>query len=175
MSHPKRSAHRSARSTLLLVGEGKTEKVFLKYLCSLYCNNGEGVAATIKQARGKGPENVIGKTARYAQNNGYDRHVALLDKDIPWSEKIVKFARQKRIDLVESNPCIEGLFLSIMNKSVPDSPQKCKAAIINFFPSLKPLERESYAQYFSKTVLEEARKRIPELDRLLQYLEDEHQ
>ncbi|MCL2829535.1 MAG: RloB domain-containing protein [Betaproteobacteria bacterium] len=162
---------RLVRPTLLLVGEGETEVAFLGHLRSLYCKDGAGVEATIRNAHGKGPSHIIRKTARFAYGIAYDSRVALLDTDIPWTDQDKKLARREKIGLVGAAPCIEGLFLSILGKPVPDSPESCKAAIKKALPSFDPLERKSYAPYFSKAVLEEARNRIPDLKRLLKYLE----
>lgn len=44
------------RKTLLIVGEGDSEEAFLKHLRELYCSGGAGVAVTVRNAHGKGPE-----------------------------------------------------------------------------------------------------------------------
>ena len=44
------------RKTLLIVGEGDSEAAFLKHLRDLYCSGGAGVAVTVRNAHGKGPE-----------------------------------------------------------------------------------------------------------------------
>lgn len=50
------------RKTLLVVGEGDSEKAFLRHLRGLYCSGGAGVAATVSNAHGGGPDNVINHT-----------------------------------------------------------------------------------------------------------------
>ena len=174
MSLQKRSVtgrDRLTRPTLLLVGEGSTEKPFLEHLRSLYCKDDAGVKVTIRNAHGKGPSNIIKKTARFAHGIGYDRRVALLDTDITWTDQNKRLARQQKIDLIGAIPCIEGLFLSILNKPVPESSQQCKNTLKKQLPSFNQLERKSYTSHLSKEVLEEARTRIPDLNKLLKYLE----
>jgi hypothetical protein len=174
MSPSKRAVPRHirvVRTTLLLVGEGPTDAAFLKHLKSLYCKDGAGVKATIKRGHGGDPLSIIKKSVKYACEAEYDYRITLLDMDIPWSDQGMKLARKKRINLVGSNPCIEGLLLSILNEPVPESSQNCKVAIKKLLPSLNPLERESYVPHFSKEMLEKARTRISELDKLLKYLE----
>lgn len=70
------------RKTLLIVGEGDSEVAFLKHLRELYCSGGVGVRVTIRNAHGKGPENVIAFAARQAGIYSYDAHAALLDTDL---------------------------------------------------------------------------------------------
>jgi len=52
------------RKTLLIVGEGDSEEAFLKHLRELYCSDGAGVAVTVRNAHGKGPEHVINHAAK---------------------------------------------------------------------------------------------------------------
>lgn len=66
-----RKQHR-VRKTLLIVGEGDSEEAFLKHLRDLYCSGGSGVAVTVRNAHGKGPENVIDHAARLARIYSYD-------------------------------------------------------------------------------------------------------
>ena len=172
MNSPRRSAPRRAvRPTLLLVGEGDTETAFLGHLRSLYCRDGMGVETTIRNAHGKGASNVIKKAVNLTRNIEYNCCVALLDTDIPWTDKDRKLARQGKINLLGSSPCIEGLFLLILNRHVPESTDECKNAIKNLFPSFKKLEWKSYESLFGKEVLKEARNEISILDKLLKYLE----
>jgi len=160
---------RRIRPTLFLIGEGGTEVAFLKYLRSVYCKDNAGVEVTIKNANGKGPTYIINKAVKLTRNIDYDCRVVLLDTDVPWTDKDKKLAKKKEINLVGSSPCIEGLFLLILNKPVLTRSEDCKAAIKKLLPSFDLLDWKNYASYFSKEVLEEARARIPELNRLIEY------
>ena len=161
---------RHVRRTLLVVGEGDSEVAFLKHLKTLYCSGGFGVSATINNAHGKGPFNVIDHTSRQARTYGYDRRVALLDSDIAWTDKLRKDARKSRIEMVGSSPCLEGLLLSILGITPPEQSLECKKSIKQAL-GVDLTDRLSYADHFSKMVLEAARQRITELDRLLQFFE----
>lgn len=161
---------RQVRRTLLVVGEGDSEVAFLKHLKTLYCSGHLGVSATINNAHGKGPFNVIDHTARQARTYGYDRRVALLDTDIAWTDKLKKDARKSRIEMVGSSPCLEGLLLSILGMNPPELSLECKRSIKQAI-GVDLTDRLSYTEHFSKTVLEAARQRIAELDRLLQFFE----
>ncbi len=163
----RRNQHQ-VRKTLLVVGEGDSEVAFLKHLRDLYCSDGAGLAVTVRNAHGKGPEHVIEHAARQARIYTYDVCVALLDTDIPWTEKLIKEARKARIDMVGSMPCFEGLLLSILGKVAPMQSAECKKAIQQLL-SLDLTERHRYGEYFSRAVLESARLRIDALDRLLKF------
>lgn len=158
------------RKTLLVVGEGDSEEAFLKHLRDLYCSGGSGVTVTVRNAHGKGPENVIDHTARQARMYSYDTRVALLDTDIPWTDKLKKEARKAKIEMVGSTPCFEGLLLSILGKRLPTLSSDCKKAIAQQL-RIDLTERQSYAEYFSKVVLDVARETITELDQLLRFFE----
>lgn len=164
-----RKQHR-VRRTLLVVGEGDSEEAFLKHLRDLYCGGGGGVAVTVRNAHGKGPENVVDHTIRQARIYSYDEHVAFLDTDIPWTDKLKKEARKASIEMVGSSPCLEGLLLSILGKRPPEKSDACKKLIKQLL-DLDLTERTSYGAAFPKAVLESARTRLPELDRLLRLYE----
>ena len=154
------------RKTLLVVGEGDSEEAFLKHLRELYCSGGAGVAVTVRNAHGKGPENVIDHAARQARIYSYDARAALLDTDIPWTDKLKKEARKAKVDMIGSTPCFEGLLLAILGKHPASQCADCKKAI-SLLLGVDLTERQSYAKHFPKAVLDAARLKIIELDQLL--------
>lgn len=158
------------RKTLLIVGEGDSEEAFLRHLRDLYCSGGAGVAVTVRNAHGKGPENVIDFAARQARIYSYDSRTALLDTDIPWTDKLKKDARKAKIAMIGSTPCFEGLLLSILGKCPPDKTSECKKAIRQLI-NIDLTESQGYVKYFSKGVLEAARLKVVELDQLLAVFE----
>ena len=164
-----RKQHR-VRQTLLIVGEGDSEEAFLKHLRDLYCSGGAGVAVTVRNAHGKGPENVIDHVARQARMYSYDACVALLDTDIPWTDKLKKAARKAKIDMIGSIPCFEGLLLSILGKRPADQSSDCKRSIQQLI-GIDLTERQSYARHFPKGLLDAARVKVVELDLLLKAFE----
>lgn len=158
------------RRTLLVVGEGDSEEAFLKHLRDLYCAGGDGVAVTVRNAHGKGPENVVDHAIRQARIYRYDAQVALLDTDIHWTDRLKKDARRAGIDMVGSSPCLEGLLLSILGERPPERSDACKKRIKRLL-DLDLTERGSYGAHFSREVLESARSNLPDLDRLLRFYE----
>lgn len=120
---PKRSVIR----TVLIVGEGKSEVAFLRYLKSIYHNRGCGVTVKIKDAHGKGPEHVVKYSIRQKRNAEYDLIMAFMDTDIRWTNALRKKAKTYKVNLVGTEPCFEGLVLKIANENVPEACVDCKA------------------------------------------------
>ncbi len=87
---------RKQRKTLLIVGEGQTEHAFLKYLVSLFCRDKQGPKATVENAHGKGPENILNTAIRIKRRASYDKTVAVLDTDIPWTQSLKREARSNK-------------------------------------------------------------------------------
>lgn len=104
---------RRAARTVLLVGEGDAEVVFLQHLKALYVLRGSGVAVTIKNARGKGAAHVVDFARRQSTNAAYDVVAALLDTDTDWNDKTRAAARTARVHAVQSTPCLEAVLLGI--------------------------------------------------------------
>ena len=67
----------SARHTVLLIGEGKTEQAFFKHLKSLYIFRGCGVAVKIHTAKGKGPEYIVNYAVRRSRRFESERILTL--------------------------------------------------------------------------------------------------
>lgn len=158
---------RPIKETLKIIGEGQADAAFLKHLKSLYGVGNPKVSA--KSAGGKGPDNVIGDAIGTLNSSCYDRVAALLDTDIPWPKSKVKKAQQKKIILVGSRPCLEGLLLKILEKPVPVSSDDCKKA---FHPLLggKETEKVSYEKPLPKTLLDARRDDVEELDTLIKLI-----
>lgn len=161
---------RPQRKTLLAVGEGKAEVAFLAHLRGLYCSKREGVNVTIRDAHGRGPENVVEHAAGIARTAAYDRRLCLLDTDITWTPKALKLAKKSRIDMVGSTPCLEGLLLRCLGQVPPQLSDHCKKQLRQITKE-DMTERQHYEQHFSNTVLDAARPQIPEIDRLIRCFE----
>ena len=151
--------------TLLLIGEGKTERIFLKHLKSLYIFRDCGVAATIQSADGGGPEHIVDYTITQSHLKGFDRILVLLDTDISIEVDTRNKARKHNIELVESTPCFEGLLLDILNQGVPPKNTDCKKQCKQHFT--KPLTKIESYKNLTKKLLEQRRGDVPPLDKLL--------
>ena len=158
--------HRILRKTLLAVGEGKSDTALLKYLKSMVCNDGEGLAVTIRNANGKGPNNVISTAIGATTIAYYDKKLCLLDTDIKWTNENKHAAIKNSIELVGSIPCLEGMLLKILGQSVPHDSATCKQHL-NLITKRKMLDPEDFVINFSYSLLQNARSNILELDKLL--------
>lgn len=161
---------RRVRQTLLVVAEGDTEVAFLKHLRDMYCSGGFGVNVTVRNAHGKGPENVVSHAVRQLRMYSYDACVAMLDTDLPWSKQVRQQAKDAKVAMIGSRPCFEGLLLAILKRAVPEQSQHCKNQAYALL-GLDLTDRQSYQALLPKPLLQEARVRIPELCCLLEYLE----
>lgn len=106
--------------TVLVVGEGDAEVLFLQHLKGLYVQRGSGVMVTIKNARGKGAAHVVDVAVRQSRNAAYDLVVALLDTDADWNDKTRASARKSRVHVASCEPCLEAVLLSVHHGPVQD-------------------------------------------------------
>lgn len=157
---------RKAKTTVLIVGEGATEKAFLDHLKSHYVTRGCGVSVTTRNAHGKGPENVVDVAIRNSKGADYTIVAALMDTDLPWSPSLRKSARSKKICLVGASPCGDGLLLRILGDHVPAESAQCKEKLIERLGS-KPVLPDVYRRDFTKALLDGQRGAIESLDKLL--------
>jgi hypothetical protein len=109
--------------TLLIVGEGYHEEAFLNHVKQLYAPRGCGLKVTIKNAHGKGAQQVIRWTCRQIANADYDSVAALLDTDADWNSKSEKLARTKKIKVLKLEPCFEAMLLRLLGvTTIGDAP-----------------------------------------------------
>ena len=160
---------RSVSHTVLLVGEGATEQAFLRYIKSLYISRGCGVGVTIRNAHGKGPDHVVDYAIRQCRNAAYDRVVVLLDTDLEMSAAVRRRARTKKVQIIGSTPCIEGLLLAILGEHVPATSTECKQRYGGVLP-VRLVLLEDYSEHFPKNLLDGRRAEVYELDELLDCL-----
>lgn len=159
---------RKAKKTVLIVGEGTTEQAFLEYLKSLYIERNCGISVKVIAASGGSPACIVGHAINFSANKAYDKTVVLMDTDTGWGRKVRSEARKKKIVLIGSNPCIEGLILKILDSTVHPQSRDCKRECCSVFTG-KLTQKETYAEKLSKDVLEEKKLQIEELDSLLSF------
>ena len=107
------------------------------------------MSAKVLNARGKGPDHVVGYAIRQRQNAAYDRVVALLDSDLEISPTVHKRARSIKIQIIRAKPCFEGLLLKILGKYVPTTSADCKARVGDTLPA-RLTAPEDYKEKISK-------------------------
>ncbi|MHB1351686.1 MAG: hypothetical protein ACYCWA_00055 [Thiobacillus sp.] len=166
MAHRHSQALRRAKTTVLIVGEGDTEKAFLDHLRTHYVTRGCGVSVTTRNAHGKGPENIVDVAIRHAKGADYSIVAVLMDTDLPWTPALRKLAQTKKICLIGASPCCDGLLLGILGDSVPGGSDHCKAKLLQRLGK-KPVVKEAYANDFTKALLDVRRDAIKPLDKIL--------
>lgn len=159
--------YRKTLFTVLIVGEGETEKAFLEYLRELYVCRGCGTKTTIKNAHGKSPKHILDIAIRQNRNKDFDRTILFLDTDVPWPVDVIKKAANNRYIMIGNSPCIEGLFLEILGKRTPDNTQECKLALRDIVENKCLTNKASYNDVFSLKILDESRKKIVQFNKLI--------
>ncbi len=160
---------RTVSHTVLLVGEGATEKAFLRYIKSLYISRGCGVGVTIRNAHGKGPDHVVDYAIGQCRNAAYDRVIVLLDTDLVMSAAARRRAGTKKVQIIGTVPCIEGLLLAILGEHVPAMSAECKRRCGGVLPE-RLTSPEDYREHFPRDLLDGRRDVVTELSDLLDCL-----
>jgi len=171
MSARRKKPVRRTKKTILIVGEGATEKAFLRYLKELYITRDMDIAVNVECGFGGSPRNVVEKAIRLCGGRNYDKCFVLIDADIPLSANKTLLARMKRRPATEvliSTPCIEGLFLTILEHDVKISSDKCKSIFEStYLTSDRKTDKRAYERLFPKKMLDKKRIVINELDNIL--------
>lgn len=158
----------SARKTLPIVGEGYDEVAFLNHLKQFPGVCGQGVEITIRNARGKGAAGVVDCAIKLQANAAYDKVAVLLDTDTDWTAKVEKLARQKKVQVLPSEPCLEAMLLRVLGKN--PNPGKDLKKQFDPYVHNDGTRREDYAEHFGLEALQVARRREPTIDALLSLL-----
>jgi len=170
---------RQQKNTLYAFGEGETEKAFLRHLKNLYTGN--NIKITIKDLSGGCPDDMINKAIRIVLQGNYDKKFIVLDeekdKGILISADAKIKAKEHMLDIINLQPCIEGLFLLILGKNKDSvlamSAEKCKKEFEeNYLDAQKKLNFSEYKRIFPRNLLEEKRKEIDKLDKIIKYMEN---
>jgi hypothetical protein len=174
-TNPFKKKPRTAKRTLLVYGEGLEDEIFLKYLKGKYHLRDRGIAITIRNGKGGTPSAVV-----VSANNDpgiYDRRIVIIDNDKGKLEmnSARSLATSKRIQLIEITPCLEAVFLSIVQpgKSYSgwDSAACKKEFESKFIERKKRTDPNEYEKVFPKGTLDKVRTNVTELHILIQIME----
>ncbi len=139
------------KKTVLMIGEGKTEEIFLKHMQSLYAS--QAVTFQIKSATGGSPEMIL-HTAIKQSPYQYDRCYVLMDSDVPISDEVYEKAHAHGICIIKTEPmCLECMLLAVLDKKVPANSQKCKTQFANLL-GVAGIQKRSLGKYFARDVLD---------------------
>ena len=169
-SNPFKKKRRTAKSTLLIYGEGMSEEIFLKYLRELYSHD-SGIAVTVRKGKGGNAKEIVISAMKIPGN--FDKRIVVLDNDK--SEQEIKNAEQEaikyKIELLKNTPCLEAMLLSILKggKSFANKPSKwCKKEFEEKYISKKKRsEKNEYAKLFPKKILDEQSNNLPVLKKII--------
>ncbi|OYV36520.1 MAG: hypothetical protein B7Z83_05985 [Thiomonas sp. 20-64-5] len=165
-----RQSTRPPYRTLLLVGEGETEQAFLQHVKALYVPRGSGLRVTVRCAHGKGAAHVVDYAIRQQRVYQFDQIAALLDTDTGWTPAVQKRAREKRIQVLKSDPCIEAMLLRAIRQHAGGSTKELKARLAPFVCD-DALDPQHFAAHFGMDALRTGRLIEPTLDELLRLLD----
>jgi hypothetical protein len=158
---------RKVRKTVLICCEGKADKAFIEYIGVLYNSGRENPPkVTVKQAGGKGGNNVLDTLFGTMRHTSPDVGVVLLDADCPPLARHLKEARRLKIRQVVVVPCLEGLLLKLLGQNVPAVSAECKQRMRQI-DTRDPFADGFFSDNFSKGILDARRQEIPELDALI--------
>ena len=173
VSQPRRKFRRTKKTTLI-VGEGPTEKAFLQHIQQTYVTRDMDIAVKVESGSGGSPKSVIEKAIRLRSSRSYDQCFVLVDKDLPFcpDRELKRRMRKKpHIEILNATPCIEGLFLAILDPKFSQQSKLtdfCKNTFEEKYISQhKKSDKRSYEKIFSKQILDKRRQDVLELDAIL--------
>lgn len=171
---------RQVRPTALVYCEGGHELWFTRHLRKTYSKTSiSSTHFTILQGGGGSQDKLVIEALKIPGD--FTRVLVKLDDDRP-SQEIDKANRitskattsQKQVLIHRSKPCLDALLLSILNPGVSyvrRQSKTCKKEFEVIIPNAKRTSSAPYERIFTYSVLEAARKRIPELDDLISFFE----
>lgn len=174
MSGGRKTKTRSVRRTALVYCEGAHDLAFIRHLINMYTAVGKtSIRIRAKQGNGGAPDVLV-----IEANNvlgGFDRRAVKLDRDRTHDEikKAERIAKKLNIELIWSVPCIEALLLAILeNKDFSGYISKrCKQRFERqYVASDKRTDSRAYEGQFPLEIIENARKRLPELDAVIRFI-----
>ena len=165
---------RPQRLSIFVYVEGHSEKIFIEHLKDFYSPI-RGIYIPVYVAGGKGPDYIVNKACRVrGANSDFNHSFILLDTDVPWSTTAIAIARKNSFELIGNTPCLEGLFLSVLDPHTDHSVKSSKVCKSEFRERhvlhSNPLESKDCSRLFPRTIIDTAMPRITNLDRLVTIL-----
>ena len=156
---PQRKQRRT-KKTILIVGEGPTEKAFLQHVKQLYVTRDMDIVVKVECGSGGSPQSVVEKAVRLKSSRSYDKCFVLVDSDVafePDRELQKRMKKKPRIEMLNATPCIEGLMLAILKhpkfSQTKTTSDDCKRIFNKYVPEDKKTDRRSYEGVFTKKIL----------------------
>ena len=151
----------------------------MQYLKELYILRENDFAVKVESGTGGSPSSIVQKAIRLRGSREYDKCYVLIDADKPLETDSKLADRMKKrpcVEVLKATPCIEGLFLAILKHSnfsqESTSSDYCKKEFeLTYMASDRKTDKRSYVGKFSKTLLDERRTKVPELDLILKAMQ----
>ena len=162
---------RKQKHTILIYCEGKHEYLFVGYLKKTFVNSEKYIE--LVEGQGGAPSRMIGKTARNPAE--YDKRYVLLDLDQRKNEdkkQHEETAKNQGITLIWSDPCLEGLFLQILNghSQMPDSKKYKNYFRKNYNSGQRKYDSINWKDLFPKEKLVSKKEEIGTLKQLIEII-----
>lgn len=168
-SNPFKLKPHRPKVTILAYGEAFTEKGFLAYLKLVYVKRRNNIAVTVRHGHGGSPGRIIKKALGLIVS--YSFGFVLLDTDQKWPQDLLEEAKNQGLQVIGSEPCIEGLFLSILKPGGGFATRGSRACKTVFKKERSveahELELEDYRKLFPKNLLDRRRRKINTLDKII--------
>lgn len=158
MKKIQRKSRHAVLTTLLVVGEGPDDRAFISHMKQLFCPRGSGLKVQVEAGDGGSAGNIISNSIRSYRGAAYDRHILLLDADLPPTEAERQRAEQAGYEIILWQPqCLEGALLDALGEPVRahETSQQLKQRL---HPRLagRHTEPAAYAELFTADLLQEA-------------------
>jgi len=129
------------------------------------------IALKVECGSGGSPRSVVEKAVRLKGSRAYDKCFVLVDADLPFESdgELKRRMRNKpSIEMLRAIPCIEGLFLAILEhpkfSQTQTSGAICKRMFEEYLSQDKKTDKRSYEKIFQREILDKRRSNVSELD-----------
>lgn len=163
-----RHKKRIIKKTTLFFGEGLLDSLFLKYLKSIYTS--EKINITIRGGRGGDAKKIVKDCIKVFGD--FNKRAVLLDNDKPVKEVLGarKIAEDNNIIVIENTPCLEALFLSILDKDYENKNTKWFKKEFEKYHKKEIQSFYDFNKIFPKEIIEEKKEKISNLKLIIETL-----
>lgn len=162
------------RYTRFVKPEGAQDTAFMKLLKIIY--SVDNISVEVRKGHGGDQKSIVREAVVRAGD--FDERIAIMDGDRPEDEmeEADRYATENGIKIIRLKPCCEKMLIQILEpnkKTAGWSSQKLKDYFCEKnIPEEKRADMNAYRAKFPKSVLDEARDRVPELDALIKLFEE---
>jgi len=144
------------RTTLLVVGEGPSDKAFLDHMKVCLNIRELGRSVTVEAGDGGSPGNVINNSIRKNSSKEFDKKVVILDSDVQITRRDRTLADQNDYDILQWSPvCLEWSLLEVLSERVGNETCRALKNRLERLVAGKLTDKKSYEKRFTCKVLEE--------------------